>query len=195
MPNQKGSVHLLSLLGILVVGALFISSNVPVERVYPSGNVKGVKVIDAQTKDPVKVATMEGKNVVVEKNSGAVSSFPLSVDPKTNILTVTTPAGVKTVAVLPDVAVNNLLSSRVITEVDSSEVSGSLASFSKIMDLEEKDGKLVYKIKGQRKNRLLGLIPVKTSVTAYVSAESGEVLESSQSFLGRLLNKISSTAD
>lgn len=155
----------------------------------------GTKIEPQMKKEVPKVATMEGKTVVIEKDLGAVSKFPLQVDPKTNALIVTTPAGSKTVTILPDAAVNNLLSSRVITELDSSYTKGSLASLNRVMDLEDLNGVLVYKVSGKRKNLIFGLLPVKTSVVAYISAENGDVIQSSQSLVGRILNRISSTAD
>ena len=195
MPNQKGFISYFALLAIAVV--ILVSSKIPVTKSYPPSNILGTN-LEAQMKkegEGPKVATMEGKTVVIEKKMGAVSKFPLQVDPKTNALIVTTPAGTKTVTTLPDAAVQNLLSSRVITEVESSSTQGSLASLNRVVDLEQLNGVLVYKVSGKRKNLVLGLIPIKTPVVAYVSAENGEVLQSSQSFLGRILNRISKTAD
>lgn len=195
MPKQKGFVLHLTLVAVLLIGTILVSSKIPVTKSYPSSNIMGTNVEAKMKKEAPKVATMEGKTVVIEKDLGAVSKLPLQVDPKTNALIVTTPAGSKTVTILPDAAINNLLSSRVITEIDSSYTQGSLASLNRVMDLEDLNGVLVYKVSGKRKNLVFGLIPIKTSVVAYISAENGEVLKSSQSFLGRILNRISKTAD
>lgn len=193
--HSEGFIPLFSLLAVLLIGAVIVSSKIPITKSYPESNILGTNVEAKMKKEAPKVATMEGKAVVIEKDLGAVSKFPLQIDQKTNALTVTTPAGSKTVTILPDEALNNLLSSRVITEVDSSYTKGSLASLSRVVDLEDSNGVLVYKVSGKRKNLVFGLIPIKTSVVAYVSAENGEVIQSSQSFLGRILNRISKTAD
>lgn len=195
MPSQKGFVPHFTLIAVLLLGAIVVSFKLPVTKSYQNSNVMGVNVEDKMRKEIPNVATMEGKMVIVEKNLGAVSKFPLQVDPQTNALIVTTPAGAKTVTILPDEALNNLLASRLITEIDSSNTQGSLASLNRVVDLEELNGVLVYKVSGKRKNLVFGILPVKTSVMAYVSAQDGKVIQSSQSFFGRILNRISTAAD
>lgn len=59
------------------------------------------------------------------------------------------------------------------------------------IELEEKDGKPVYKIPALKHLRLLGFIPVTTQLTGYVSAETGTLLEEQQSLLSRILDLLS----
>jgi len=59
------------------------------------------------------------------------------------------------------------------------------------IEIIERDNELVYEIKGKRKVRVLGLIPTETSLTGYVSTETGEVVGESQSLFDRFLNLIS----
>ena len=141
-------------------------------------------------KEDVKIATAPGQIALVNKRVGALSTFPLSVNPTTRQLTVTTPAGSKVVAVLPEKAINNMLAAHIMDDVVSEKVNNSLASVPKLVKLEIKNGVLGYQVKGTKTHKLLGLIPIKTAVATFVSAENGQVVETSQSLLGRILNRI-----
>lgn len=141
-------------------------------------------------KEDVKIATADGQIALVNKRVGALSNFPLSVNPTTRQLTVTTPSGSKVVAVLPQQAIDNMLASKVMDDVVGERVNNSLASIPDLVKIETKNGVLVYKVKGTKMHRLLGLIPVKTAVEAFVSAENGQVVETNQSLLGRILNRL-----
>mgnify|MGYP003394020122 FL=1 len=59
------------------------------------------------------------------------------------------------------------------------------------VSLIEREGQLVYEIKGKKKLRIFGLIPFNTDTTGYVSAETGIVVGQIESLLTRLLNLIS----
>lgn len=141
-------------------------------------------------KEDVKIATAPGQIAVVNKSVGALSTFPLSVNPTTRQLTVTTPAGSKVVAVLPEKAINNMLAAHIMDDVISEKVNNSLASVPEMVKLEIKNGVLGYQVKGTKNHKLLGLILIKTEVETFVSAENGQVVETSQSLLGRILNRI-----
>ena len=196
--KEHGFAHPLAVLVFGIFAAVLISSAVPVNRNYNDGksDVAGVTATNsampnkASAKADFKVASSGGQVAVVEKGVGALSAFPLSVNPKTNELTVTTPAGTKVVAVLPQKAVDNMLASGVMDYVVGEKVNNDLASVPSLVQLEVKNGVLGYTIKGTKTHKLLGLIPIKTSVTAFVSAENGQVVTSDQSLLGRILNKI-----
>jgi hypothetical protein len=82
--------------------------------------------LDLEDELEVQEATGEGKikikarnnHLYVERNRVAArTNFPLSLDLDTNELIVTTPAGTKRVAVLPDVAIRNMIANGVITNV------------------------------------------------------------------------------
>lgn len=142
-------------------------------------------------KEDVRIATAPGQTALVNKRVGALFNFPLSVDPVTKELTVTTPAGTKTVAVLPQQAVDNMLASGVMSSVVGERADSSLASIPSLVKLEIEDGVLGYKVTGVKVHRLFGLIPVKTEVEAFVSAENGQVVGTSESFLSKILNRVS----
>lgn len=141
-------------------------------------------------KQDVKIATAPGQIALVNKKVGALSTFPLSVNPTTKQLTVTTPAGTKVVAVLPQQAIDNMLASKVMDDVLGEKVNNNLASIPNLVKLETENGVLVYKVKGTKTHKLLGFIPIKTGVEAFVSAENGQVVETNQSLLGRILNRL-----
>ncbi|MBI3103357.1 hypothetical protein HYZ05_00285 [Candidatus Daviesbacteria bacterium] len=141
-------------------------------------------------KEDVKIATAPGQIALINKRVGALSNFPLSVDPTTRQLTVTTPAGIKVVAVLPQKAVDNMLAAHVMDDVVSEKADNSLASVPDLVKLETANGVLGYKVKGTKTHKLLGFIPVKTDVEAFVSAENGQVVQSTDSLLGRILNRL-----
>lgn len=197
--KEQGFAHLLVLVAGLA-GILVISSIIPVNRHYNDGksNVAGVYLTKGDAsksammveKDDVKIATAGGQMVLVNKRVGALSNFPISIDPTTRQLTVTTPAGSKVVAVLPQKAIDNMLASKVMTDVIGEKSDDELASIPSLVKLEEKNGILVYKVKGTKTHKLLGFIPIKTGVEAFVSAENGQVVESTDSLLGRILNRL-----
>ncbi len=152
---------------------------------------EAVKEIEKELeKEDVKIATAPGQMALVNKRIGALSNFPISIDPTTRQLTVTTPAGSKVVAVLPQKAIDNMLASKVMDDVVGEKVNNNLASIPDLVKLETENGVLGYKVKGTKTHKLLGFIPIKTKVEAFVSAENGQVVESSQSLLGRILNRI-----
>lgn len=191
--SQKGSLNFLVLFLILVLVGVGVTSNIPVKRQYSDGkgSVAGVMTNKSATdsaEEKPRVASDSGQTAIVKGTTGALSKFPLKLDG--NTLVVTTPAGTKSVTVLPDQAIKNMLASRVMTDVTSVDVKGSLASVNKLIKLEEKNGVLGYEIEGVKKHLLLGLITIKTQVKAFVSAENGQVVETEQSFLGKILNKI-----
>ncbi len=174
---------------VVVFGVFLLALNfIPVSRNFSDGksNVKGI------TTDPmdVRIATDGGQTALVNKKVGALTKFPLSINPKTNELTVTTPTGVKTITALPQKAVDNMLASGVMTYVTGEKVTNGLASIENLIKLEEDNGILLYKVTGVRIHKLLGIIPIKTNVEADISADNGQVTKVNESLLSKILNKI-----
>ena len=154
-----------------------------------------VNLIKAQLENQLKENGIEigsdSSKLVIGKNKiKAKTNFPLSVDPETNQLIVTTPKGQKIVTVLPDQAIQNMLSKKVLSEVDLGE-KGETSSDESEIELENREDQVVYKIKGKKEHKLIGFIPVKTETTAYVSAENGEVVAKDESLLSKLIDYIS----
>ena len=124
---------------------------------------------------------------IVKNGFRARTAFPLTINPLTKTLTVTTPAGEREVAVLPDEAIDNLKATGVVDQLDGTDASSPEGS----SEIVEHKDKMAYKIKGTRRHRVFGFIPVNLPVTAYVSAETGQPLEKEQSLFTNIIDSIS----
>lgn len=154
------------------------------------------KIVDRVDKSGIKIATAGGEILVARNQVGALSNFPLQVDLNTNQLIVTTPAGQKVVTILPDQAVQNMLAANVINRLGgqalaTAALTEKVASISGVVQLGLQNNIPVYEIPGIRDFKLLGFIPVSTPVTAVVSAETGELITTQQSFLTRVVDLLS----
>lgn len=128
--------------------------------------------------DGIKIATEgSGRLTFDDSRISASTNFPLSIDVGTKQLVVNTPAGQKTVTVLPDEAVDNLLMSGVISRLNKSKKTKANLEF------KMRNNEPVYEIDGLKTYRLFALIPVSRPVTIVVSSETGEVLTTEKSFL------------
>ena len=136
----------------------------------------------------IKVATESGR-IKFGGNQNAITNFPLSINPTTNELIVTTPAGEKIVTILPDQAIANLLATNIVNVIEASESAGTSTAAS--IELTVRDGKVVYEIDGKKKSRLFGFIPVDTKIKAFVSAETGNVVAKQESILSRVVDLLS----
>lgn len=147
---------------------------------------------EALKEKDIEIATQEGSldNLIIRKDGViAQTALPISVDPTTHELTVTTPAGSKTVAVLPDQAVNNLLANKILTTVatQTSSQSGTVQT----TQLTEVNNQPVFVVNGSLQQKVLGIIPVDLPKTALVSATNGQVIRVDESLLTRILGALS----
>ena len=155
------------------------------------------KIEERLDKNTVKVATGSGNSFVFARgNVAAKTNFPLSIDLATNALTVTTPAGIKTVTILPDAAVNNMLAANVIDTLGTAAVTeaartGTLTGVSGVVDLALRNNVPVYEINGLSNQKLLGFIPVVIPQKVVVSAETGELVAAEKTPLNTLLDLLS----
>ena len=115
----------------------------------------------------------------------ASSNFPLSFDPTTKALSITTPNGVRTIAVLPDQAVNAVLRSGIMTHVESQNVNDQTATAT--ANLTELNNDAVFEVNGISEKKLLGVFPVGFAKTSFVSATTGQVVQTNESPLNKLL--------
>lgn len=144
----------------------------------------------------VAIAPVEGNTVAVTKNQvAATTDFPLSIDVGTNQLILTTPDGPRVVTVLPDQAVQNLLTTGIINRVEpqtaDTTVQTQLGAFTGVVKLEIRNNDIVYKVNGVKTHRMLGFIPVNTGTTAFVSANSGTVVAQQRSLLANVVDFLS----
>ena len=148
---------------------------------------------ETESEDEVKIEDEDGSplKIKIKSKSGgkefefesegisAQSNFPLSVNPETNELIVTTPNGEKVVTILPDQAISNMLENGKITSVLSSQIE------------EGENGQLEYQVEGEDQEKLLGIFKVKIHKRLIVSAQTGEEISSQLDFLNKLLDALS----
>lgn len=143
---------------------------------------------EALSDEGISVASASGNRLRIRRGLfEAETHFPLSINPTTNTLTVTTPAGTRDVAVLPDQAVTNLLRLKFIDKI----ASGSAAENPTGIKLGLLGNNPVFQILGSDDQKLFGFIPVSVNKTSFVSAENGQVVKVDETFLNRLLDLFS----
>jgi hypothetical protein len=135
--------------------------------------------IEIESDDANEVKTIRTNKVK------ATTEFPLAIDVATNQLIVTTQNGTKTVTILPDQAVANLLRVGLVDAVNTDATSETE------IEIKAQNGEVVYEVKGTKQHRILGLFTTTTPVTAVVSAETGEVVGTQQTFLTNLIDLLS----
>lgn len=140
------------------------------------------------------------KFVIVDGDSEAETKFPLSVDLETNELVVTTPSGVKRVAVLPSQAIENMLRvGKVDVIIPPSDDNASPTPNTNLesgntedqIEIDEENGTLVYKLHGVSKQKFLGVLNVDIPRTVISNAENGEIIDIQQSFIDRIIDLLS----
>ncbi len=153
-------------------------------------------VEDGLEDDDMKlVPTTDNKLAVANNQIAAVTDFPLSINVETKELIVTTPSGQKVVTVLPDEAVQNLLATGIINKLETLpadiNTQNQLGTLAGIVKLEIRNNEVVYKVNGVKIHRMLGIIPVNTQTTAFVSADSGDVVAQQRSLLANVVDFLS----
>ena len=122
----------------------------------------------------VTVKVQNGRFVIEQEGFGTTAdtsafvNFPITIDTETNTISVTTPLGVINVQQLPSSAIEGLLLSNVIDTIDSTELDETET------DTEDANEQVVYRIKGVKNTRFLGLITVDAPILAEVSAINGQ---------------------
>ncbi len=145
--------------------------------------------------DGIKISTESGRPAFFKNGITATTEFPLSVDVGTNQLIITTPAGQKIVAILPDQAVQNMIATGIINQINSpqpeSTGSGQLAAGTNLVELKVRNSEPVYEVNGTKIYRLFGLFAVSQPVKAVVSAETGDLVTTQKSFLTNVVDLLS----
>lgn len=144
--------------------------------------------------EDLAIQSVEGNALAVTKNQvAAITDFPLSIDVGTNQLILSTPEGPRVVTVLPDQAVQNLLATGIINRVETpnTDTATQLGAFTGVVKLEIRNNDIVYKVNGVKTHRMLGFIPISTDTTAFVSANSGTVVEQQRSVLANVVDFLS----
>ena len=168
--------------------------------------------------DGIKIASGSAEPGFVQHGRKIRTNFPLSVNPLTGELFVSTPAGEKVVAILPAVAIQNMIRAGIMTRVDGGGgptpsptpegtpsaspggspsaspgegTAGATSVEGAAVELTTVNDQPVYVISGVKSQNFLGLVPVDIKVKAVVSVENGNLLDTQQGFFGRLLDLFS----
>ncbi len=127
-----------------------------------------------------KIKIRSGNNKFeFEEESGKIrvrTNFPLSVNPTTRELTVSTPAGVRIVAVLPEKAISNMIEAGFVTTAEATTLSTG------------GEGELVYEVEGIKEEKLLGLFKINLRRRVSVSATTGDVVTINQTTSNQILD-------
>jgi len=162
-----------------------------------------ISIDERADRDQIRIRTFNtltdqtrNRAIIERLSTQALTDLPLSVNLETNELTVTTAAGEKTVTVLPDQAVQNMLAANVIDRIGGQQLAsivqeGGVETLEQVIELSEDEGVPVYEIAGVKEHKLLGLFKVTTDVEVVVSAETGEVVDTNQSFFDTLIDVLS----
>lgn len=133
----------------------------------------------------------DGGHMEMEHNAvRARVNFPLSIDPVSRELVVSTPNGEKVVTILPDAAVANVLTKGFLSTVSMPETTDTEALTDGVVLTLEGDN-LVYELEGEKEHKLFGFIPVTTQKKVTVSALTGETLSQTQTWLSGLVDLFS----
>lgn len=156
-------------------------STQPTDKKAPTPIAEEDEVVFTQ-----KVATAEAKVRITSRDQNKYMitdgymvkvGTPLSFNLETNEMIVTTPAGSKVVTVLPDAAYKNAK----LTTTTSKDN----------MELIDYQNSPVYTVSGTANEKIFGLIPVTFDKKVFVSAISGNVVNSETSGLATILDLIS----
>ncbi len=130
--------------------------------------------------------------VFVNNNIGATTDFPVSIDTATNKLIISTPEGDKTVTILPDQAVTNLLSTGIVNTIDTSTATtDETEQLEGTVKIIVKNNEAVYEVNGKKIHKVFGFIPVSTSKKVIVSAETGDSISQEQSIFANIVERLS----
>lgn len=150
--------------------------------------------------DDIKIATGSAELGFTQKGRRVRTNFPLSVNPTTGQLFVTTPSGTKIVAILPQQAIENMIEAGVLTRTEEPQspppLQGTgaaqvLSESNALIELTEVNNQPAYTINGIKAQKMLGFIPVDIKIKTYVSATDGSLIKIQESFLSRILDFIS----
>lgn len=92
-----------------------------------------------------------------------------------------------------------MLAANIIDRIGGQELAslvrqGGVETLDQVIRLSEQNGVPVYEIAGVKEHRLLGFFPVTTGVIVTVSAETGEVVDTDQSFFDTIVDIFSVAA-
>lgn len=150
--------------------------------------------------DDIQIATGSAELGFTQKGRRVRTNFPLSVNPATGQLFVTTPSGTKVVTILPQQAIENMIDAGVLTRteepqnpppLDASGTAQVLSVGNASIELTEVNSQPTYAISGIKAQKMLGFIPVDIKIKTYVSTADGSLIKIQESLFSRILDFIS----
>lgn len=115
----------------------------------------------------LKIGQSDGKFNIEENGITANTSFPISINPAKNELSVTTNSGTRVLSVLPYEATLSLTRTKLIDKVTQNKINLN----------ESPDGILEYVIDGTKDINLFNVISINANVNSVVSASSGVIIK------------------
>ena len=176
------------------------NGKVVIKTKSPQGEIqlKGEEALDRINKTienlEMEVEAEDGDKVIIKQNGVKTKThFPVSVNPTTGIMTVTTPAGIKEVTILPKSAVERVLQTGILDNIEKESPTASSASSEspEVATLTDLNNEPVFEIKGFSQKKLLGILPVLFAKKVFVSAENGRIVKTDTTFFNSLLDIIS----
>ena len=128
-----------------------------------------IEIEETPEKERVKISLVDGKFKIEQEGIAVLTSFPIEIDPSVRQISVKTETGKKYLAILPKEASAILLRSKLVDKVDAN---WNL--------LEEQDGVLVYKLKGNKTVNIFNISKYSSDIETQVSAADGAVIGSNE---------------
>lgn len=159
------------------------------EMELENGEELQVESKDGDETKKFKLRATKDNHLEVEKDGVKVDTkLPISINAN-NELVITHPDGTtKVVAVMPDQALKMLREQNITPEDVVTDSNGSSTG---LPELEEENGQSVYKVDGQKAEKILGIFKVSYKTKAVISAETGEIIRTEISNLDRFLSLFS----
>lgn len=136
-----------------------------------------------------KLRARQDDSVEVEKDGVKVGTkLPIGLN-ENNELVVTRPDGTtKIVAVMPDQALKMLREQNFTPDDTATDANSDSTD---LPELEEEDGQPVYKIDGEKQEKILGIFKIAYRTKAIVSAETGQLVRTELSGFDRFMSLFS----
>lgn len=131
---------------------------------------------DVELEHAARIESTGGGFSIQQNEVKVETTLPIQVNPEKKTVSVVTPEGVRPVTTLPQEALNTVTSS------------GAANTVSGPVTMETKGEDVVYSVPTQTLERMFGVFPVSVQKNVEVSAVTGQVTSTSQSFVSRLLD-------
>lgn len=142
----------------------------------------------------VSVSTASANGFVIQSGGvQAETNLPVSIDPTTKTLSVTTLNGTEDITTLPNQAVQNALHQGGLTNILSTanQTTPNATSGNSTVVLTDINNQPAYAVQGVSGKKLFGIFPVAYQKTVYVSAQSGQTLQTQEALFNKILEAFS----